>query len=186
MYHLLQLTQHVLALQNLSFGIFYILFLSRNDTSFGRQLRTLEQKISIECLEYEKKVLLEFINELLTCQNRGLIDSVKFFVHKIRISLDIMKKSLNKSYTIKSHDFIKVTSIELFNLISDPSIFYYIFIILVLVPNTIKLNKFKIYIKLRQIIIEVKTFICIRLVFNLISKLLHKSVVVVDLCSLQF
>ncbi|RNA39468.1 hypothetical protein BpHYR1_042333 [Brachionus plicatilis] len=40
------------------------------------KLRTLEQKISDECLEFDKKVLIEFINELFTFQNRGSIDSI--------------------------------------------------------------------------------------------------------------
>ncbi|RNA02901.1 hypothetical protein BpHYR1_029154 [Brachionus plicatilis] len=50
---------------------------SRNDASFGRQLRTLEQKISVECLENEKK------NKIKHCQAGIIILDTRYWSLKM-------------------------------------------------------------------------------------------------------
>ena len=52
------------------------------DTSFNRQVRILEKKLSINCQDYDSKFVIELIDDMFKCENEGLVDSVKFFLIK--------------------------------------------------------------------------------------------------------
>ncbi len=56
---------------------------SSNDFSFNRQLRILEYELSINCLEYGKKFVIDLIDVMFECSNNGLVDSIKFNLQQI-------------------------------------------------------------------------------------------------------
>ena len=57
---------------------------SRYDTSFCKQLDAIESKLNINCLDYNKKIILDLIESLFECENKGIVDSVSYLFFVIK------------------------------------------------------------------------------------------------------
>ncbi|CAF0872988.1 unnamed protein product [Brachionus calyciflorus] len=59
---------------------------SSKDSSFYRQIKILEDKLNINLHEHNCKIIIELIEDLFKCENKGLVDSVKYICYQIVIS----------------------------------------------------------------------------------------------------
>ena len=76
------------------------------DSSYNKQLRLLEFKLSINCLEYEKSLIIDLINDLFMCANQGLIDSINYYLFQID---HYMSNNLNFYFLFDNLNFILMT-----------------------------------------------------------------------------
>ncbi|RNA14943.1 hypothetical protein BpHYR1_009616, partial [Brachionus plicatilis] len=47
----------------------------RDNTSFCKQIKNVEEKLYIFCLDYDPNTMVELVNSLFRCNNMGLVDS---------------------------------------------------------------------------------------------------------------
>ena len=77
------------------------------DTSYNKQLGVLEFKLSIDCLEYEKSLIIGLINDVFMCANQGLLESVKYYLFQIE---HLMLNSLNFYFLFDNLNFLLMTT----------------------------------------------------------------------------
>ena len=61
----------------------------QKNTSFCKQLNNVEKKTQIDVMDYSLKTSLAIIDHLFIEENRGLVDSIKFIVTKIKLNMEL-------------------------------------------------------------------------------------------------
>lgn len=77
------------------------------DSSYNKQLSVLEFKLSIDCLEYEKSLIIDLINDIFMCANQGLLESIKYYLFQIEY---LMLNNLNFYFLFDNLNFLLMTT----------------------------------------------------------------------------